>query len=49
MLIEAMATHKDLIYKKFESNLKNQGNIAFLEISNFGLVCDERLIGSHFI
>ncbi len=41
MLIEAMASHRFLAKNFFEFHLKKYGNLAFLDISNFGSNCGE--------
>jgi hypothetical protein len=40
MLIKVMATCEDLAKNFFESNLKKKGNIAFLDISDFGSISE---------
>jgi hypothetical protein len=41
MLIEAMATRKALAKTFFEFNLKEKGNIFFLDTFNFRPKCDK--------
>ncbi len=41
MLIEVMATHKVLAKNLFEYNLKEKGNIVFVNRFDSGSKCDE--------